>query len=168
MYLTIWYKKYTHSENQYMEVVRMSDEKIAEIMRDFVKTMAEGDVEKTASFFSKDAEFTCPMGTFKGEWEIKRYMNVQSETMQNMKVTESGNGIIVDGNKAFFEHVISGMYQGKRSEVLAICAYEFTDDKIQKVRSTFDRLLMAKQVAPGWLAKTMVNSIVNKMEAGLR
>ena len=145
----------------------MPDEKIADIMRDFVKVMAEGDVEKSLSFFTEDAVYMCPMGTFKGELEIKRYMTVQFETMQDMKVTESGNGIIVDGNKAFFEHVISGSYQGKRAEVLAMCAYEFNDDKIQKVRSTFDRLLMAKQAAPGWLSKKIVNSIINKMEAGL-
>ena len=136
-------------------------------MRDFVKAMVEGDAEKTYSFFAEDAEYTCPMGTFKGEREIKRYVSAQSASMQNIKVTESGNGIIVDGNKAFFEHVISGTYQGKGVEVLAMCAYEFNDDKIQKVRSTFDRLLMAKQAAPGWFSKKIVNSIINKMEEGL-
>ena len=39
----------------------MAEEKIADIMRDFVKVMAEGDVEKTLSFFTEDAEYTCPM-----------------------------------------------------------------------------------------------------------
>ena len=145
----------------------MADEKIASIMRDFVKAMAEGDVEKSLSFFTEDIVYICPMGTFTGMQELSRFMTVQSEMMQDSKVTESGNGIIVDGNKAFFEHVISGSYQGKKSEVLAMCAFEFNGDKIQKVRSTFDRLLMAKQAAPGWFARTMVNSIVNKMEAGL-
>jgi len=145
----------------------MAEEKIADIMRDFVKVMAEGDVEKTLSFFTEDAEYTCPMGSFSGTQEIKRFMTVQSSMMEDAKVTESGNGIIVDGNKAFFEHVISGSYQGKRTEVLAMCAYEFEDDKIKKVRSAFDRLLMAKQAAPGWFAKTMVNFIINKMETGL-
>ena len=145
----------------------MADEKIAGIMRDFVKAMAEGDVEKTLSFFTEDAVYICPMGTFTGMQELRRFMTVQSGMMQDAKVTESGNGIIVEGNKAFFEHIISGSYQGKRSEVLAMCAYEFNDDKIQKVRSTFDRLLMAKQAAPGWLSKKIVNSIINKMEAGL-
>ena len=145
----------------------MVDEKIAGIMRDFVKMMSEGDVEKTLSFFTEDAVWENPMGTFTGTDQLRRYITVQFETMQDMKVTETGNGIIVDGNKAFFEHIISGKYQGKKAEVLAICAYEFNEDKIQKVRTTWDRLLMAKQAAPGWFSKTMVNAIINKMESGL-
>jgi ketosteroid isomerase-like protein len=146
---------------------KMPDVEIANIMRDFVKVMAEGDVEKTLSFFTKDAVYVCPNGTFKGEDELKRLMTVQSQTIKDMKVNETGNGIIVEGNKAFFEHVISGMSQGKRAEVLAMCAYEFDGDKITKVRSTYDRLKMAQQVAPGWFAKRMINSIINKFEEGL-
>ncbi len=42
--------------------------------------------------------------------------------MKDMKVTETGNGIIVQGDKAFFEHVLSGTYQGKKFEFLAMCA----------------------------------------------
>jgi len=48
-----------------------------------------------------------------------------------------------------------------------MCAYEFTDDKIQEVRTVYDRLLIAKQVAKGWLAKRLVNSIVKQAEKGL-
>ena len=145
----------------------MPEEKIATIMRDFVKVMAEGDVEKTLSFFTKDAEYICPNGTFKGEEELRRLITVQSQTVQDMTVAETGNGIIVEGNKAFFEHIIGGTTQGKRAEVLAMCAYEFDGDKITSVRSTYDRLIMAKQGAPGWLAKIMINPIINKFEAGL-
>jgi len=145
----------------------MPEEKIAVIMRDFVKAMAEGDVEKTLSFFTKDAEFICPNGTFKGEEELRLLMTVQSQTIQDMKVTETGNGIIVKENKAFFEHTIGGTIQGKRAEALAMCAYEFDGDKITSVRSSYDRLIMAKQVVPGWLAKIMINPIINKFEAGL-
>lgn len=145
----------------------MANENIQNIMRDFVKVMAEGDVEKTLTFFTEDAVFACPNGTFKGEEELRRFMTIQSQTIQNMTVTEAGNGIIVEGDKAFFEHIISGMLQGKKAEVLSMCAYEFDGDKISNVRSTFDRLRMAQQVAPGWFAKRMINSIVNKFEAGL-
>lgn len=145
----------------------MADEKIAGIMRDFVKTMESADVEKMLSFLTEDAVWVNPNGTFKGKEELRRYLTVQSQTIQDMKVAETGNGIIVEGAKAFFEHVIGGTVQGKRAEVLAMCAYEFSGDKIKEVRTTFDRLLMAQQAAPGWLAKKTINSIVNKMEAGL-
>jgi len=146
----------------------MSDEKIAGIMRDFVKTLGKADVEKTLSFLTDDAVWVNPDGTFRGKEELKRYLKVFAESMQDVTVTETGNGIIVLGNKAFFEHVITGTMMGKRFEGLAICAYEFSDDKIKQVRTVYDRLLVAKQVAKGWPAKWLVNMIMKQAEKGLR
>ena len=145
----------------------MADEKIPGIMRDFVKTLSEGDVEKTLSYFTEDGIWVNPNGTFKGKDELRRYLTAMSQNMQDVAVTETGNGIIVQGNKAFFEHVIAGTIEGKRAEVLAICAYEFSGDKIKETRTTYDRLLMAQQAAP-WFGKWMVNSIIKQAEKGLR
>ena len=146
----------------------MPEEKIANIMRDFVKTMETGDVEKTLSFFTDDGVWVNPNGTFKGKDAVRRYFTVLSQSMRDMKVTESGNGIIVQGNKAFFEHVISGTFRGQRCEALAMCAYEFSGEKIKEIRSVFDRLLMAKQTAKGWLARSLVNFMAKQAEKGLR
>jgi len=145
----------------------MAEEKFASLMRDFVKTLGEGDVEKLLSFLTEDAVWVNPNGTFKGKKELRRYLTVFSQSMRDVTVTECGNGIIVQGNKAFFEHVIAGTIEGKRAEALAMCAYEFSDDKIKEVRTTYDRLLMSQQVAP-WFGKWMVNFIVKQAEKGLR
>ena len=142
----------------------MTNEEIANIMRDFAQTMAKGDVEKTLSFFTEDGVFVTPNGTFKGKDELRRYFCAEAESLQDRTVTETGNGIIVEGNKAFFEHIIAGTVQGRRAEVLAMCAYEFSDGKIKKVRSAFDRLSLAQQAAKGWLPKMLVNFIVKQME----
>ena len=142
----------------------MTNEEIANIMRDFVQTMAKGDVEKALSFFTEDAVWVNPNGTFKGKDEARRSLSGLAKSMQNMTVTETGNGIIVEGNKAFFEHIIAGTVQGKRAEVLAMCAYEFSDGKIKEARSAFDRLSQAQQAAKGWLPKMLINFIVKKME----
>ena len=144
----------------------MADEKIPGIMRDFVKSMGKGDVEKMLSLLTEDAVWVNPSGTFKGKEELRRYMTVSLGSMKDVTVTECGNGIIVQGNKAFFEHVVGGTIEGKRAEALAMCAYEFSGDKIKEVRTTYDRLLMAQQVAGG-LGKWMVNMIVKQMEKGL-
>ena len=144
----------------------MADEKIPGIMRDFVKAMEKGDVEKQLSLLTEDAVWANPNGTFKGKEELRRYLTVMSESMQDVTVTECGNGIIVQGNKAFFEHVIGGTMKGRRAEVLAMCAYEFSGDKIKEVRTTYDRLSMAQQAATG-LGKWMVNLIVKQAEKGL-
>ena len=142
----------------------MTNGEIANIMRDFVQTMAKGDVEKALSFFTEDAVWVNPNGTFKGKDEARRSLSAEAESMQDTTVTETGNGIIVEGNKAFFEHVIAGTVQGRRAEVLAMCAYEFSDGKIKEVRSVFDRLSLAQQAAKGWLPKMLVNFIVKQAE----
>jgi len=142
----------------------MTKEEIANIMRDFAQTMVKEDIEKTLSFFTEDGVFVTPNGTFKGKDELRRYFCAEAESLQDRTVTETGNGIIVEGNKAFFEHIIAGTVQGRRAEVLAMCAYEFSDGKIKKVRSAFDRLSLAQQAAKGWLPKMLVNFIVKQME----
>ena len=145
----------------------MAENNIANIMRDYVKTMAEGDVEKMLSLCTEDIVNITPYGTFRGKEEVRRSSEALSQQVKNMKVTETGNGIIVEGNKAFFEHIISGVVQGNRFEVLAFCAYEFSGDKIKEVRTAFDRLLMAKQVVTGWPARSLVNFIVKQTEKGM-
>ena len=146
----------------------MPEEKIAGIMREFVKAMAAGGVEKTLAYFSEDAVSTDPYGTYKGKEAIKRNLTAMSKNMKDMKVTETGNGIIVQGDKAFFEHILSGTYQGKKFEMLAMCAYEFGGDKIKAVRSVYDRLLTAQQTAKGWPAKPLVNMIVRQAEKAMK
>ena len=145
----------------------MTEEKTAGIMRDLIKSLETGDVEKTLSFFAEDGVWTNPSGTFKGKEELRRYLTKSAQMMRDLKVTETGNKIISQENKAFYEHVIAATIEGKRAEGLAMCAYEFTNDKIQEVRTVYDRLLMAKQAAKGWLSKTLVNSIVKQAEKGL-
>jgi ketosteroid isomerase-like protein len=146
----------------------MPEEKIVGIMREFVKAMAAGDAEKTISYLTEDAVSVTPYGTYKGKEAIKQSVVAMSRNMKDMKITEAGNGIIVQGDKAFFEHVLSGTFQGKKFEMLAICAYEFSGDKIKNVRSVYDRLLTAKQVVKGWPAKPIVNMVVRQSEKAMK
>jgi len=146
----------------------MPEEKIAGIMREFVKAMAAGDAEKTISYLTEDAVSVTPYGTYKGKEAIKQNVVAMSRNMKDMKITEAGNGIIVQGDKAFFEHVLSGLYQGQKFEMLAMCAYEFSGDKIKNVRSVYDRLLTAQQTAKGWPAKPLVNMIVRRADKAMK
>lgn len=145
----------------------MADEKIVSIMRDCFRAMEKGDVEKGLSFWAEDGVWITPAGTFKGKEELKRYLKWMSESMQDMKITETGNGIIVQGDKAFVEHIIAGTSQGVRGEVLAMCAWEFSNGKIKRMSAVMDRLSQAKQMAKGPLAKWLVNFIVKRAEKGL-
>ena len=144
----------------------MAEEKIPSIVREFLKTMESGDVEKSMAYFTDDAVWTCPMGTFKGKDEVRRYTVAMYDQMKDVKVKECGNGLIAQGNKVLIEHEISSTMQGKKASVLAFCAYEFAGDKIKEVRSAFDRLSMAQQVTSG-LPKMMVNMIAKQTEKGM-
>ena len=144
----------------------MAEEKIPSIVREFLKTMEDSDVEKSMAYFTDDAVWTCPMGTFKGRDEVRRYTAAMYDQMKDVKVKECGNGLIAQGNKVLIEHEISCTMAGKKASVLAFCAYEFEGDKIKEVRSAFDRLSMAQQVTSG-LPKMMVNMIVKQKEKGL-
>jgi len=146
----------------------MSDEQIVNMMRDSFKAMGEGDVEKGISSWAEDGVWITPEGTFQGKEEVKRYLTWMAATSKDMEIKETGNGIIVQGDKAFVEHIISGTIQGKRVEVLAMCAWEFSDGKVKRISTTMDRLSMAKQAAKGWLARWLVNIIVKQAEKGLR
>jgi limonene-1,2-epoxide hydrolase len=145
----------------------MAEEKIPSIVREFLKTMEDGDVEKTLTYFAEDGAWVNPNGTFRGKGEIRRCAAAMYDQMKDMKVKECGNGIIAQGNKAFIEHELSGTAGGKKVAFLAMCAYEFEGGKIKEVRTTFDRLSMAQQAVSG-LPKMMVNMMVKQAEKGMR
>jgi len=136
----------------------------ATIMREFVKALAMSDGEKMSSYVTDDSVWVGPGFNYKGKEGIKNYVKALSQSVKEAKITESGNGIIVNGDKAFFEHVISGSFQGKKFEYLAMCAYEFSGDKIKAMRTASDRLGLAQQVAGGWFPRWMVNSGGNQVE----
>jgi len=100
----------------------MSDEKIAGIMRDLIKTLEKKDVEKALSFFAEDGVWVTPEGVSKGKEELKRYLTWFFNSIQDLTVTESGNGIIVLGNKAFYEHVLTATIKGMKTRGLAMLA----------------------------------------------
>ncbi len=146
---------------------KMSEDKKAEMMREFVKSFEVNDLDKLASLCTDDIVMSTSMGTFNGKEGLERYFNWITENVKDYKVTEAGNGILVQGDKAFFEHTLSGVMEGEKAEFLAMCAYEFRDDKIKTVRTVFDRLSIAEQASSKWIEKKFVNTIVNQMQKGL-
>jgi len=145
----------------------MAKEEIIRIMRNFKDAYNKKDLEESLSFFTEDADWVNPDGVFKGKEEIKNYFKWVFETVPDQKVIESGVKIIAEEDRAVYEHILEGSYEGMKYQILALCIYEFKGDKIQHVRSAYDRLSLAKQATKGKIAKTAVNSIINRMEKGL-
>jgi len=146
----------------------MAKEEIISIMRNFKEAYNKKNLEESLSFFAEDADWVNPDGVFKGKEEIKSYLKWAFEIIPDHKIIESGVKIIAEEDRAVYEHILEGSYEGMKYRILALCIYEFKGDKIKHVRSAYDRLSLAKQVAKGKIAKTAVNSIINRMEKGLK
>ena len=146
----------------------MSKEELISMMRKFKDAYNKKNLEKSLSFFAEDADWVNPNGVFKGKEEIKNYFKWVFEVNTDQKIIESGVKIIAEEDKAVYEHILEGSFEGMKYQILVLCIYEFKGDKFQHLRTTYDRLSMAKQLAKGPVAKTAVNSIINRMEKGLK
>jgi len=146
----------------------MSKEELISMMRKFKDAYNKKDLKEILSFFAKDADLVNPNGVFKGKEEIKNYFRWVFEINSDQKIIESGVKIIAEEDKAVYEHILEGNFEGMKYQILALCIYESKGSKFQHLRSTFDRLSLAKQLAKGPIAKTAVNSILNRMEKGLK
>jgi len=142
-------------------------EEIRSTLRAFVAALFKGDAEKAASFCTEDVIWEVPEGTFAGVSELKRYATWMPQIMAEPSYSESGVGILVEGDKAAFEHRFAGTYEGQPVEWLALCVYELADGKIHRIRTTYDRLGLLQQGARGWLEETVIHSLVKRIEKGL-
>jgi ketosteroid isomerase-like protein len=142
-------------------------EEIKANMRQFLAALTKGDVEIAASFCTEDVIWETPEGTFEGIEEFKRYGAWTNQIMADLSFSESGVGILVEGDKAAFEHRFSGIYEGQPVEWPALCVYEFADGKIGRLRTVQDRLGILQQGAKGWLEETLIHSLVKRVEKGL-
>jgi len=138
-----------------------------DILRSFARALESRDVEKTVGFFSQDAVYETPNGTFKGSAEIRRYFQWMFTTNSEIRVTESGVGILALGDKAAFEHVLHGTFRGQTWEMPILCTYELRDGKVKRMLTVYDRLSLARQVGKGVMARRAVGAVIKAAEKGL-
>ncbi len=150
-----------------MKGVKVMSEEIRTTLRGFVTALTQGDVEKAASLCTEDVVWEAPEGRFDGVSELKRYGTWMTQIMADLSYAESGVGILVEGDKACFEHRFAGTYEGQRVEWLSMCTYELVGGKIHRLRTVHDRLGILRQGAKGWLEETLIHSLVKRVEKGL-
>jgi ketosteroid isomerase-like protein len=146
----------------------MTDQQIKDAIRGFLKSMTAGDIKKALSFVAEDAVWIAPQGTFKGTAQIEKLITWVNKYNKDNKVTETGIGIITQGDTGVIEHNLSGIYNGMKWESPAVCIYEFKNGKIANMRGFYDVLAQAQQAAKGMFARWAVNAVVNGSQKGLR
>jgi uncharacterized protein len=145
----------------------MTDQQIKDAIRGFIKSSSTGgDTKQALTFFADDAEWETPQGTFKGIAQIEKFMTWLNKTAEN-KITETGMGIIVEGDTGVIEHKLSGTFNGRKWESPAVCIYEFKNGKIARLRAFYDVLSQAQQVTKG-VSRWVVNMVVNASQKGLK
>ncbi len=145
----------------------MTEQEIKDSIRGFLKSITAGDIKNALLSFAEDAVWTSPQGIFKGIPQIEKLLTWMDRTIEDYKITETGIGIIVQGDTGVVEHDLSGTYNGMRGEVPAMCIYEFKNGKITNVRAFHDRLTLAQQATKG-ISRWVVNAVVNGTTKGLK
>ena len=144
----------------------MTDQEIKDAIRGFRNAWAAGDTKQAIKIFADDAVWVTPHGTFKGISQIEKFATWVNKMTKDYKITDTGIGIITQGDMGVIEHKISGISNGKKWELPAMCIYEFKNGKMANVRSFYDVLGQAQQMATG-IGKWMVNMVVNASKKGL-
>jgi len=145
----------------------MTDQQIKDAIHGFLKSWTAGDVKNALSFFAEDALFVTPLGTFKGTAQIEKYITWVSRMTKDYKVTETGIGIITQGDVGVIEYNLSGIYHGMKWETPAMAIYEFENGKIGSMRGFYNVLSRSQQTTKG-ISRWIVNLVVNGAQKGLR
>jgi len=144
----------------------MAEKEIENVIRNLIDSLEKKDIDRALSLLTDDSTWSIPQGTFRGRDEIKRYLAWLGN--YDIKFTDDGVGIIIQGNKAAYQSTYDATYKGTTIKVSNICTYEFSGDRIKNHWTMMDRLSMVKQFATGPIARKVVNSIIAQTEKGLR
>lgn len=145
----------------------MNAQETKDTIHRFLTSWMAGDVKQALSFFTENSVWTNPTGTYKGLAQIEKYLKWPVTTIKDFKIQENGVGILVDGNSALVEHDLVGSIEGKPFRLPANCVWEFKDGKVIRLRTFYDVLSQAQQVANGFLASKAVNAVTKATRKGL-
>jgi ketosteroid isomerase-like protein len=141
---------------------------IKKTIRGIIEAFNVRDISTMASFYTDDVTYIRSEGTFRGKEEVKRYYAWALSNWETTKIVEKN--IIVEGDKAALEYMQEGTSlrrKGKKLNCYSIVTFTFKEGKVKEIHFCQDRLLVAKQLASGWLENTIVNSVISHMEKGL-
>ncbi len=145
----------------------MSDEKYTSMILELAGAFETGDLDKMLSLFTDDITFINPFGTFEGKAEAERFLSWNLKNVKFKKISEEGIGILVEGDKAFYDHKVVCQLDDIPAEFLVMSSYEFINGKFKLWRQVYDRLAIAEQTASGFLPQKAVGAIVQAARKGL-
>ena len=122
-----------------------------------------GKTEKMNELIAIDYVYHGPGGLeLKGLEGLKRFITWLHTSFPNIHFTL--NDLIAEGDRVVTFWTMKGTHKSnKQAELQGIIISRFVNGKVVESWEVFDRLAIASQLARGWIAKAMVNSIVKQM-----
>jgi ketosteroid isomerase-like protein len=143
-----------------------SEEEMKQSVYGLYKALSESDLDKLLSFFSDNAKLIAGEGEFTGKAGVKQYYEWMGTQVHNIRFPEKN--LVIAGDLVFHEFVLEGTTpDGRGMRVPTVNVYRFKEGKISELCKYYDRLLVGKQGAKGWLAQNLVNTIESQMKKGL-
>ena len=109
----------------------MSEKKFEEMIRDYVDALEKNDVNRALSFFSDDAVWHNPKGVYTGTKELTEYLTWLFAVVSDMKFVDDGVGVMVQGNKGIYQHILECTVRGTKKRVPTFCTYLFNGQKCE-------------------------------------
>jgi predicted ester cyclase len=139
------------------------EENKAMMQRIWEELLNGGKTEKMNEFMATEYVYHGPGGhEIKGIEEMKRFSAWVHTSFPNMHFTV--HDLIAERDRVVSFWTMKGTHKNnKQVEQQGVIISRFASGKVVEDWEIFDRLAIASQLAPGWIAKAMVNSIVKQM-----
>ena len=143
------------------------EENKAMLLRIWDEIFNEGNVEKVDELYTSDFVYHGPGGyEITGREGLKKLVTMLHTSFTDLHFTV--DDLIAEGDKVVSVWTMRGKYKGnKQVSNPGIIVSRIVDSKITEDWEIYDRLYLAQQAAPGWIAKAMVNSIAKQMAKDL-
>ncbi len=122
----------------------------------------EGRLGIIDELYAPDYVYHGPGGhEIKGTEQLKRFVTRLCTSFHNIHFTV--DELVAEGDKVVSVWTMRGIYKGKRQVTApGIIVSRIVDGKVSEDLEMYDRVTIAAQAAPNWIAKGLVNSIVKK------
>ena len=138
------------------------EENKAILLRIWDEIFNEGAMEKVDELYAPDFVYHGPVGyEIRGREGLKQLVAMLHTSFTDLHFTV--DDLIAEGDKVVSVWTMRGKYKGnKKVTNPGIIVSRIIDSKITEDWEIYDRLYLAQQVAPGRIAKAMVNSIAKQ------
>lgn len=105
------------------------DEKIKTIIRSYISSFEEKNVEKVLSYFTEDASWNTPQFNINGKNKIEEYILWLFENIEDINFIQDGIGIMVNEDKAVCQNIVKAKIGETRVKIPTMFIFRLRNNK---------------------------------------